>query len=421
MCEAAFYGSTSHAEEKPILARQRHLDTVSHREERDEWLRDVGVARSKRQGVQARRLQKTILVHVSHDPLLSGRLFIPLKDAVYFGSELDMVPEDCRRITLLRKEIQPLHCIIQKRGDMILVDVNASAIVCLNGVRVSGSHCIKDGDVVLMGFGCLFRVCTSSNDAGMDWREAVKGLYDDLTLSEGTPWEVMKEEKLVHQIQQMTIVGNHIARSKERDVHYAVRVANTGPDETRPCVLVASASSDVTDLWTAAKMLRRLCKIKRDVEAPDPYFDAPDHRLIGVGFCALQSLIYLMDIAETCNIISFKGKAAGTLQISVKPTLANSEQLVGEKNLAYHLGKKVELSITITQAMKLPRKLCASVYVRTAFFLQQDGLATPRYPMATTSPYFGTSFKVSQIITEDFLSYLETGALELQVWGRCCF
>ena len=61
------------------------------------------------------------------------------------------------------------------------------------------------------------------------------------------------------------------------------------------------------------------------------------------------------------------------------------------------------------------------MYVRTAFFLQQDGLSTPRYPTATTSPYFGTSFKVSQIITEDFLSYLETGALELQVWGRCCF
>ena len=45
---------------------------------------------------------ETILVHVSPDPLTSGRLFVPLKDAVYFGSELDTVPEDCRRITLLR-------------------------------------------------------------------------------------------------------------------------------------------------------------------------------------------------------------------------------------------------------------------------------------------------------------------------------
>jgi len=420
-CEAAFYGSKSHPSEKPILARQRHLDTVAYREERDEWLRDVGVARAKQQGVQARRLQKTILLHVSSDALTSGRLFIPLKDVVYFGSSLDTIPEDCRRITLGRPEILPLHCVIQKRGDMILLDANANATVCVNGVKVTGSHAVKDGDLVLMGFGCLFRVCTSGNDTDIDWREALQGLHTDLTLSEGTPWERISEEKLVDELQQMTIVGNNIARSKERDVHYAVQLANTGPDERAPCVLVASASSEVTDLWNAGKMLRRLCKIRRSVEEPDPFFDAPDHKLIGVGFCALQSLIYLMDITETCNIISFKGKAAGTLQISVKPTLANSEQLVGEKNLAYHLGKKVELNITITQAMKLPRKLCSSVYVRTAFFLQQDGLSTPRYPTATTSPYFGTSFKVSQIITEDFLSYLETGALELQVWGRCCF
>ena len=57
-----FYGSTSQLE-KPILARQRHLDTVSW-EERDEVARP-GVARAKHQGVQARRLQKTILVHMT--------------------------------------------------------------------------------------------------------------------------------------------------------------------------------------------------------------------------------------------------------------------------------------------------------------------------------------------------------------------
>ncbi len=50
-CEAAFYGSKSHPQEKPILARQRHLDTVAYREERDDWLREVGVARAQRRGV----------------------------------------------------------------------------------------------------------------------------------------------------------------------------------------------------------------------------------------------------------------------------------------------------------------------------------------------------------------------------------
>ena len=38
-------------------------------------------------------------------------------------------------------------------------------------------------------------------------------------------------------------------------------------------------------------------------------------------------------------------------------------------------------------------------------------------PWLMTSPYFGTSFGAGQLTTYDFLSYLETGALELQVWG----
>ena len=54
-----------------------------------------------------------------------------------------------------------------------------------------------------------------------------------LTLSEGTPWEIMKEEKLVDELQQMISKVIIIARSKERDVHYAVQLANVGPDETR--------------------------------------------------------------------------------------------------------------------------------------------------------------------------------------------
>ena len=180
--------------------------------------------------------------------------------------------------------------------------------------------------------------------------------------------------------------------------------------------MVASASSEVTDLWNAAKMLRRFCKIKGTWKTRTRFSMLPTIDSIGVGFCALQSLIYLMDIAETCNIISFKGKAAGTLSNFRETDTWRTPSSWSEKNLAYHLGKKVELNITITQAMKLPRKLCSSVYVRTAFFLQQDGLATPRYPMATTSPYFGVLQGV-QIITEDFLSYLETGALELRCGG----
>ena len=211
----------------------------------------------------------------------------------------------------------------------------------------------------------------SGNDGEVDWREALQGLHTDLTLSEGTPWERIGEAKLVDELQQMTM-GNHIARSKERDVHYAVRVATRARTSARP----AFWSRPLRPKSPIYGMPRRCCggsaRSNGSVEDPDPFFDAPDHRLIGVGFCALQSLIYLMDIAETCNIISFQGQGGGHVISYGETHTRGLRQLIGEKNLAYHLEKKVELNITITQAMKLPQKLCASVYVRTAFFLQQD-------------------------------------------------
>ena len=154
---------------------------------------------------------------------------------------------------------------------MLLLDVNANATVCVNGVKVTGSHAVKDGDVVLMGFGCLFRVCTSGNDGEVDWREALQGLHTDLTLSEGTPWERIGEEKLVDELQQMTIVGNHIARSKERDVHRSRRTH--GPGRARPCVL----SRPLRPKSPIYGMPRNAAAALQDQEGvdPDPYLTLP--------------------------------------------------------------------------------------------------------------------------------------------------
>ena len=68
-CEAAFYGGTSHPQEKPILARSA-FDTVSYRRARRR-LRDVG-SRARNTKVCRPGASKTILGGTS-DPLTSGR------------------------------------------------------------------------------------------------------------------------------------------------------------------------------------------------------------------------------------------------------------------------------------------------------------------------------------------------------------
>lgn len=55
------------------------------------------------------------------------------------------------------------------------------------------------------------------------------------------------------------------------------------------------------------------------------------------------------------------------------------------------------------------------VFARTMFFLRHEAFTTPRCVATTVNPCFDSTFRVSQIITEDFLIYLDTDALELQV------
>lgn len=143
------------------------------------------------------------------------------------------------KIRLCRTEILPLHCEIETRGDMITVDVKQNAIVCINGLRVSSSkHSIEIGDLLLLGFGCLFRVhagdipgsdarCAtytpptskrgSDRHAKRAWDEALQGLHHDifsgLSRYQGTtttPWERTKVQNLLFELNHMVLEGNFV-------------------------------------------------------------------------------------------------------------------------------------------------------------------------------------------------------------------
>ena len=55
------------------------------------------------------------------------------------------------------------------------------------------------------------------------------------------------------------------------------------------------------------------------------------------------------------------------------------------------------------------------VFASTTFFLQHGALITSRSEESTINPCFDATFRVFQIITDDFLVYLENETLELQV------
>lgn len=214
------------------------------------------------------------------------------------------------------------------------------------------------------------------------------------------------------------------------DVKYAVKVLDADDDdESWLCVLVTSGAYDVDDTWSAARMSHRLAemrelrsKIPPDLIIRSFFYEPPNHQLIGIGFCFLEPILYMMDISTNVPIVNFKGESTGIVKIKIIPTVQRNPNkhmyLSSELSLRDHVGGKLYLDIKIQAAQNLPKNLSSSVYVSTSFFLRRSQFSTARCDKDTVSPLFQASFSLTQIITDDFLAYVANDPLELQVLGQ---
>ena len=174
--------------------------------------------------------------------------------------------------------------------------------------------------------------------------------------------------------------------------------------------------------------LVQLAKVKPpDV---DPFYEPPTDSLIGVAYCFLDALSYLVEIHESITIINFKGQLVGELEVALSVEIDGGggvEKEVGDDGevdftseefvIADHVGETLRISITIKTAKGVPRRQCSGVFVSFPFFLQNVPFNTTRCNKATVNPWFNETFGVQQVITEDFIGYLSHNAMEIELWG----
>ena len=119
---------------------------------------------------------------------------------------------------------------------------------------------------------------------------------------------------------------------------------------------------------TCNKDLIKLGKIHPP--AIDPFYEPPTDVLIGVAYCFLDALSYMIEIHESITVINFKGKLVGELEIEVLPSMENDggrevEEAVNaqdvdftseEFNISEHVGETIFISINIKSAKGIPRR-----------------------------------------------------------------
>ena len=351
---------------------------VDATEERRRWFADRGIDDA----------DGMALVLLTKNSALSRRVRIPLRPGTTTVIEARQFSARPTRLTV---------------DSQIHVDPVDDA-VRVNGVVITERRTLDVGDVLVLGYETAFVLEEGNAGTTTTWDAAT-------ALSEDGGFAIRVLE------------ANALADALERDVTYEMKVKPRG-------VIVRSPRCDVDDFWDQGTFLTRLGAMRRvkrhGPNEDDPFFDPPDHHLIGIGFLFLDALSYMMDIEEAVPIVNFKGDVAGEVDVRVKPALGddNTEEenpafTTEEIQLQNHKGEVLSVTIDIVNARSLPRRLATSVFVRTTWFLQREALTTARRSAKAVPIHrFDDRFHVRQLITDDLLAYLRDSALELQVWGQ---
>jgi len=213
-----------------------------------------------------------------------------------------------------------------------------------------------------------------------------------------------------------------------------------------PWIFVDSVSDIVPDaFWSISKFMGRMsllrnafdcfvhdCGESRDAFALayppklDPYYDPPTHLLIGVATVFLEACNYLVTTSEAPTIVSFKGEVVGELEVEIHPMLDSQRKALDaglpefqtkELNLGQFIGEVLHLGIKIKRAHGLPKKLCSNSFVSFRFYLEGKPLRTGCCGTKTTAPKWEQTLGITQLINEEFIQYVKTEALEIEVWA----
>lgn len=168
----------------------------------------------------------------------------------------------------------------------------------------------------------------------------------------------------------------------------------------------------------------------------DPFWDPPEDLLLGRARIQLEALGYCMDTGDDWTpLVDYKGQQEGELLVKIVPT-SKEVALEDLDELDQLQGRCLQLKVGIEAARGLNPILkgrYSSIYTKFSFFNHQSELDltvdsedssgvynSPHFPLTSVNllrlDYQAT---LTQMVTADFVRYLASSALEVDLWASC--
>ncbi|KAG7465773.1 hypothetical protein MATL_G00157120 [Megalops atlanticus] len=396
---------------------------------------------------QERRMMQThpYILNINEDPQLSGVVKLFIQEGEW---DIGLSDNSPRAITIKGLGIQEKHAVFTNRERRVAITPEAGAKVIVNGVPVSHRTELQHLDRLILGSNSTYLfVGFPSERSGEDWsRYDYDYFQSELAAAEGFHIHSLCEEHNPgdHSVMQsqtdpsllavfydyikvmpMVAEANQMSQELHKGVQFKLEIKNLAMSDSKGHDLQKEVAVRVTALenkqvwvWSKAKFINR--KFLMEELYQQQVVEAEGG---GRAHLWLQSLAFRIPLEEQVEVLGPEGTEEAILQAQLIPCspaglpLGEEDILIDPTEL---LGGRLDFQLVLEQC-------CGLRWLREARdrgvqigFRVYDNPRTLYTPAVWHSVNVELNHRVQFTVTrttQEFLSYLQTNALVLELWG----
>ncbi|XP_060068434.1 kinesin-like protein KIF28P [Ylistrum balloti] len=400
---------------------------------------------------------KPYITNVNEDPQLSGIIkhcFDKGKTIIGKTKAGDV------NVQLRGLGIQSRHAIIHHTGTKVYIEpAERSALMFVSGHRVREKTCLHHLDRIRLGSSCLFLYIgppgerTSSDQMDQynyDYFMMELAEHEGVTVDLQTPRanEAVDEASTGRVFQEYVRLlpllseANAISEELSKAVHFDAEIKSDASHDPlgkaagrEVIVKVTNTKTKKIWMWSRDKFLHRKDLMDdlysqfmddgslKVAKEKDPFWDPVEDIFLGSCHILLQSLSYGLEVDEHFALHNYHGKEEAVMHVQLLPCDAKG-QLLSEDDRIYEpaelLGQPFHLSVILNQYMGVrwnKEDKSRGVYCRYKFFESKVLHTDTLWSKSSAEVDYRKDF-VYRKFTQDFLNYLGTHSLVLELWGK---
>ncbi|OWF38390.1 Kinesin-like protein KLP6 [Mizuhopecten yessoensis] len=356
--------------------------------------------------------------------------------------------------------IQPKHAIIYHTGSKLYIEpAEKSALVFVSGHRIREKSCLGHLDRIRLGSSCLFLYVglheeRSSSDQvdqyNYDYFMMELAEHEGVTVDLHTPRaneavdQASTGRALEEYVRLLPLISeaNAISEELSKTAHFDAEIKSEASHDPMGKASGREVIVRVTDtktkkiwMWSCDKFLHRKDLMDdlysqfiddSSLNVPkekDPFWDPVEDIFLGSCHILLQSLSYGLEVDEHFTLHNYHGKEEGVMHVQLLPCDAKG-RLLSEDDSIYEpaelLGQSFHLSVLLNQYMGVrwnKEDRSRGVYCRYKFFDSKVLITDTLWGRSSAEVDYRKDF-VYRKFTEDFLNYLTSQSLVLELWGK---